>query len=112
MIYEVDNYHDLMGKDFFLTLDGELVPACQRADTETGVVQFGAVSDDYCFYFDYEGDDFPILTRCGRVEVHVIDRDYEATVLGYIHAGRFLKPFPYEVTEGMRALPPPRRMAT
>lgn len=110
MIYEVDNYRDLVGKDFFFTLDGELVPICQRADTEAGYVEFAAMSDDYAVYFDYEAEDFVILKRYGKVEVHIVENgQLDERLRDMITSGRFLKPFPFEITETMRAVDTFRR---
>lgn len=106
MIYEVDNYHDLIGKDFYFTLDGELVPVCQFADTERGIVRFAAMTDDYALYFDFEREEYCILERTGLVEVHVVEspQALREQMLALIPSGRFLKPFPYEMTEGMRSV--------
>lgn len=66
----------IKGKYTYITVDGKIAPAVQRLDTDEGWVECAAVEvkdNKLLFYFDFVKDNYVILLREGKVELHTVN---------------------------------------
>lgn len=107
MQYDVhdDTHRYLDGETaIYFTVDSLVAPTVQTADTQAGVLTCAAIDENYRFYFDYKKDDFVILRRQGKVEIHRISIQERKEKLTEAWVNKqFVFPFPGELNKHCKA---------
>ncbi len=107
MRYEVDKFPvpSKPGMVSYFTVDGLIAPAVQRADTDEGWVECAAVKvgdNKLRYYFDYVKEDFVILLRKGKVELHYTSINNDNGLYGFFKDQHYIEPLPSELNKNCR----------